>query len=288
MPQIRDPSEDLERHLEQLGRQVDNLVIARDEWLQWKQEYEALRTDVQALSPTATRAALTQTRQAFKAELVDEKELVEIFGRNDSKKRDQIISTVANRLDYVSKNITTLTKQLEAAENKLAATRVVSFPEATDEDGLPITEISEELDDDDNVISYSLRRPGDSQPQLLEALEKAGIRELPSASREPASGTTSDTREPSSVASPVNTADTERQPQSNGRNTVEALSPNKRRKRKASRSRRIRNKPTNRSPSTPFKEWKSCIVRQRIRKPSYQIPFCPPTNHQRMPSCVKT
>ncbi|KAH8166289.1 hypothetical protein CIB48_g1946 [Xylaria polymorpha] len=213
MPQIRDPSEDLERHLEQLGRQVDNLVIARDEWLQWKQEYEALRTDVQALSPTATRAALTQTRQAFKAEL--------------------IISTVANRLDYVSKNITTLTKQLEAAENKLAATRVVSFPEATDEDGLPITEISEELDDDDNVISYSLRRPGDSQPQLLEALEKAGIRELPSASREPASGTTSDTREPSSVASPVNTADTERQPQSNGRNTVEAFKPKQAPKKKS-------------------------------------------------------
>ncbi|RYC53873.1 hypothetical protein CHU98_g12337 [Xylaria longipes] len=221
MTQVRDPTEDLERRLEQLGKQVDNLVIALDEWRQWKQEYEALRTDVQALSPTATCAALAQTRQAFKGELVDEKVLVEIFGRNDSKKRDQIVSTVTNRLDYVSKNITTLAKQVEAAENKLAATRVVSFPEATDEEGLPITEISEELDDDDNVISYSLRRPGDGQLQLLEALEKAGIKELPSASRETASSTTSNTLKHASDVPSVNSTDTKGQPQPNGANAPE-------------------------------------------------------------------
>ncbi|KAI0448919.1 Prefoldin subunit-domain-containing protein [Xylaria acuta] len=221
MTQVRDPSEDLEKRLDQLGKQVDNLVIALDEWRQWKQEYEALRTDVQALSPTATRAALTQTRQASKGELVDEKELVAIFGRNDARKRDQVLSTVANRLDYVSKNITTLAKQLEAAENRLAATRVVSFPEATDEDGLPITEISEELDDDDNVVSYSLRRPGDSQSQLLETLEKAGIKELPSVSREPASATTSDRPKHTSDVPSANPADTKRRPQSNGGNAAE-------------------------------------------------------------------
>ncbi|KAI0474732.1 Prefoldin subunit-domain-containing protein [Xylaria cf. heliscus] len=220
MSQIRDPSEDLEKRLEQLAKQVDNLVVALDEWRQWKQEYEALRTDVQALSP-ATRAALTETREAFKGELVDEKELIEIFGRNDTRKRDQIISTVSNRLDYVSKNIDTLAKQLEAAENKLAATRIVSFPEATDEDGLPITEISEELDDDDNVISYSLRRPGDSQTQLLEALEKAGIKELPSASHEPASVETSDRPKDKPDVSSDDPADTKQQLQSNGGHATE-------------------------------------------------------------------
>ncbi|KAI1751910.1 Prefoldin subunit-domain-containing protein [Xylaria castorea] len=225
MTQVRDPSEDLEKHLEQLEKQVDNLVIALDEWRQWKQEYEALRIDVQALSPTATRAVLTQTRQASKGELVNEKELIEIFGRNDPRKRDQILSTVSNRLEYVSKNITTLEKQLEAAENKLAVTRVVSFPEATDEDGLHITEISEELDDDDNVISYSLRRPGDSQPQLLEALENVGIKELSSASREPASGETSDTAKHTSDVPSANPADAQRRLPSNERNPAEGSKP---------------------------------------------------------------
>ncbi|KAI0435000.1 Prefoldin subunit-domain-containing protein [Xylaria sp. FL1042] len=201
MTQVRDPLHDLEKHLAQLEEQIDKLIIALDEWRQWKQEYETLRTDVQALAATATRTVLSQTRQAFKGELVNEKELVDIFGRDDSKKRDQVISTISNRLDYVSRNITTLAKQLEAAENKLAAARVVSNPEATDEDGLPITEISEELDDDDNVISYSLRQPGNSQPQLIEALEKAGIKELPSSAHEPMSSITSTTQNATATAS---------------------------------------------------------------------------------------
>ncbi|KAI1425143.1 Prefoldin subunit-domain-containing protein [Xylaria sp. FL1777] len=221
MTQVRDPLQDLERHLEKIEEQVDKLIIALDEWQQWKQEYEALRTDVRALAPTATRAALTQTRQAFKGELVNEKELVEIFGRDDSKKRDQIVSTVSNRLDYVSKNITTLAKQLEAAENKLATARVVASPEATDEDGLPITEISEELDDDDNVISYSLRRPGNSEPQLLEALEKAGIKELPSESLESELSTPSSTSNYSTAVS-SNSSNTKQQPRPDGENSAEA------------------------------------------------------------------
>ncbi|KAI1259902.1 hypothetical protein F5Y18DRAFT_281527 [Xylariaceae sp. FL1019] len=182
MTHVRDPFLDLEKHLQQLEEQVDKLVIALDEWRQWKTDYEALRADVQDLPSAATREALSQTRQAFRGELVNDKELIDIFGPNDAKKPHQILSTVSNRLDYVSKNIDTLARQLEAAEDKLAATRVVSNPEATDEDGLPITEIMEELDDDDNVVSYNLRRPADGQQQLLEVLEKAGIQNLPSIS----------------------------------------------------------------------------------------------------------
>lgn len=212
--------QDPEEHLRQLEEQVDKLVIALDEWRQWKQDYEALRREVQALSPTATRSALTQTRQAFKGELVDEKELVEIFGRNDSKRRDQVVSTVSNRLDYVSKNITTLTNQLEAAENTLATSRDSSHAGANGED-LPITEISEELDDDDNVISYSLRRPGESQPQLIEALEKAGISESSFDSKGPASSTTSDISKPLPAAS-SNPVDTTQQSQPNGTKSTEA------------------------------------------------------------------
>ncbi|KAI1202781.1 Prefoldin subunit-domain-containing protein [Nemania serpens] len=223
MSRDRDTPQDPEEYLRQLEEQADRLVIALDEWRQWKQDYEALQRDVQELSPTAARSALTQTRQAFRGELVDGKELVEIFGRDDSKKRDQVISTVSNRLDYVSKNITTLAKQLEAAENTLATSRLSSHPDAEGGDGLPITEISEELDDDDNVISYSLRRPGDSQPQLIEALEKAGIKESSLDSHDPASSTTSDKSKSSPVVS-SNTAAPTRQSQPDGAKTTKASS----------------------------------------------------------------
>ncbi|XXH06036.1 hypothetical protein Hte_012481 [Hypoxylon texense] len=179
MAAARDSFIDLERHRQLLEENVKKLSKALDHWKQWRAEHEALRAEVDALPPTASRQELRSTREKFQAELyhqvLDAKELVDIFGRDDSKKAEQIISTLTNRLDYVRKNIDTLTKQLEEAENKLAAVTVVVNPDATDEEGLPITEIMEELDDDDNVISYSLRRPGDSQPQLLEALKKAGI-----------------------------------------------------------------------------------------------------------------
>ncbi|KAI0198275.1 Prefoldin subunit-domain-containing protein [Astrocystis sublimbata] len=221
MTQTRDSSDDLEKRLEQLERQVDNLEIALDEWRQWKQEYEALHTDVQALSPSATRPALAETRQSYKGELVNEKELVDIFGRDDSRKRDQIVSTITNRISYVSQNISTLEKQLEAAENKLAATRVVSFPEANDDDGLAITEISEELDEDDNVISYSLRRPGDSQSELLGALEKAGIKEVPAGSSEAAAKIPSKSSQSTSGVLTAKSPASEPRPQPNEENAAD-------------------------------------------------------------------
>ncbi|CAJ2500696.1 Uu.00g035490.m01.CDS01 [Anthostomella pinea] len=211
MAQVRDPLLDLEKHRQQLEEHVDNLIIALDEWRQWKEEYETLRVDVKALPSTAARVDLTRAREDYDGELVNEIELVDIFGKNDSRKRDQVLSTLTNRLDYVSKNIDTLAKQLDATENKLATARVVSNPDATDEDGPPITEIMEELDDEDNVVSYSLRRPGDSQAELLEALEKAGInkKDIPVGTRTPSAETSNKT---SSVAQPTSSQNERRQP----------------------------------------------------------------------------
>ncbi|KAI1496363.1 Prefoldin subunit-domain-containing protein [Biscogniauxia marginata] len=192
MATVKDSFLDLERHRQKLEEHVDNLIIALDEWRQWKEEYETLKADVKALPPSPSRSDLTRVRQEYEGELVNEKELIDIFRPGDSRKPEKIISTLTNRLDYVTRNIDTLTKQLEVAENRLATARVVSNPDATDEDGLPITEIMEELDEDDNVISYNLRRPGDSQPQLLEALKKAGIKDLPSGASKPVSEVPSD------------------------------------------------------------------------------------------------
>ncbi|KAI1803604.1 Prefoldin subunit-domain-containing protein [Daldinia bambusicola] len=175
MAAAKDSFLDLERHRQKLEENVTRLSNALDHWKQWKQEYEALRADVKSLPSAASRKELRSTRENFKGELLNEKELVDIFGRDDSKKAEQIISTLTNRLDYVSKNIDTLEKQREDAENRLAAVTIVANPDATDEEGFPITEILEELDDDDNVVSYSLRTAGDSQPQVLEALRKAGL-----------------------------------------------------------------------------------------------------------------
>ncbi|KAI2469531.1 Prefoldin subunit-domain-containing protein [Annulohypoxylon bovei var. microspora] len=175
MAPTKDSFFDLERQRRKLEENVEKLSKALEYWKQSRKEYEALRQAVQLLPPSTSRGDLASTREQFKSELLDEKELGVIFGLNASKTAEQIIGLLKNRVDYVSKNVDTLNKQLDEAKNKLAAVSVVANPDATDEEGLPITEIMEELDDNDNVISYSLRTPGDNRPQILETLRKAGI-----------------------------------------------------------------------------------------------------------------
>ena len=62
------------------------------------------------------------------------------------------------------------------AEEKLEAANVV---ELRNEDGLPLTEITEELDDDDNVVSSTVSKPGSAAPQLIEALRQSGVTDVP-------------------------------------------------------------------------------------------------------------
>jgi unconventional prefoldin RPB5 interactor 1 len=90
-----------------------------------------------------------------------------------------VVNLLDRRIDYVEQNVKTVQKQLEVAENRLAAASVISTPEVLNEDGLPMTEIMEELDDEGNIISSSIRTPSDTKPQLLEVLHKAGIKDLP-------------------------------------------------------------------------------------------------------------
>jgi len=52
----------------------------------------------------------------------------------------------------VQENVRSVDKQLVLAEQKLATSEVITQPEARDEDGLPLTEIWEELDDEGNII----------------------------------------------------------------------------------------------------------------------------------------
>ena len=52
----------------------------------------------------------------------------------------------------VQNNVRTLIQQVNAAEDKLEAMSAVIYPVERSEDGLPLTEITEELDEDGNVI----------------------------------------------------------------------------------------------------------------------------------------
>ncbi|PNY18827.1 Uncharacterized protein TCAP_07508 [Tolypocladium capitatum] len=168
-------------HRLRLEETVKQLRKALQQWQTWDAEYEALKEEVEAAAPDNSSQAgeLHRIRHDFEGELLHGKEVDEIFGLQELRPKDQIINVLQRRIDYVTKNIETLQKQLETTENKHAAATAASQPDATDEGGQPITEIIEELDADDNVVSYHLNRPGDAVPRVRDALEEAGIKDLP-------------------------------------------------------------------------------------------------------------
>lgn len=185
MAMVKDHFIDLERHRRQLEENVEKLRKAITHWRMCDADYEELKEEVEAISGSADLADLDRICNEFEGHVITTKEVKEIFGEPEVKPKAQIISILSRRIDYVSKNVQTLEKQLQDAEEKYEKVNVVANPDAMDEDsGLPITDIIEELDDDDNVTSSRLQRPGDSTSAIREALEKAGVKELPETEKE--------------------------------------------------------------------------------------------------------
>ncbi|KAI6783309.1 uncharacterized protein J7T54_004336 [Emericellopsis cladophorae] len=178
MEAAKDSLIDLERHRQRLEQTIKEVKDSLQFWQSLDSEYESLKEEVEAVEDDEP-AALAQIQSSFEGEAISQKNLAEIFGPKSSRSKEQIVNVLDRRIDYVTKNIESLTKQLEIAENKHAAAQVISQPDMRDEEGQPITEIMEELDDNGNVLSYKLSRPGETLPQVREALKKAGIKDFP-------------------------------------------------------------------------------------------------------------
>jgi unconventional prefoldin RPB5 interactor 1 len=66
--------------------------------------------------------------------------------------KPQIITNITGRIDTGAKNAATVRKQLHTAEDKLEQVLFVSQPSAVTDEGLPVMAITEELDEEDNII----------------------------------------------------------------------------------------------------------------------------------------
>lgn len=191
---VRDSFLDLERHRQLLEENIEKLRKTLRHWQLWEAEYEGLKEEILAADPKPNRKQLVALAREYDGKLVDIKEVNEILG-SDTRDAVQVVNILDRRIDYVEQNVRTIQKQIETAENKMAAATIISTPEVRNEDGLPLTEIMEELDEDGNIISSHTTTPGSAKPQLLEVLKKAGV-EVPHTSE---SETTShSTSEPAS------------------------------------------------------------------------------------------
>jgi len=173
---LKDSFLDLERHRQLLEQNIEKLRKSLRHWQLWEAEYEGLKEEILAVKPTPNQEQLSAICREYEGELVTRKEVQEILG---SRTAAQVVNLLDRRIDYVEQNVRTVYKQIEAAENKLAAATVISTPDVRNEEGLPLTEIVEELDEEGNVVSSHTSTPGSAKPQLLEVLKKAGVTDLP-------------------------------------------------------------------------------------------------------------
>ncbi|KAI9718474.1 MAG: hypothetical protein M1828_006719 [Chrysothrix sp. TS-e1954] len=167
-----------DRRLE-LQNNVDRLRKALKHWQTWDADYEGLTEELNTAGRSHESEDLAAVAKNFEGELVNESEIRDLFGIDKPGHRrpvEQILRLISHRIDYVGKNATSLERQLANAEDELQELK--NRQEARPRDvRLPLTEIIEELDEDDNVISGRTTYPGDATPDMLEMLKKAGVEE---------------------------------------------------------------------------------------------------------------
>jgi unconventional prefoldin RPB5 interactor 1 len=170
----------LEKQRVELEGQIAQLRKSLRHWQTLEIDYEGLKEEFSLLSEDCSTQEALNVAKDFAADLVDEQEIRSLFGLDKGPKRKppQVVDLLSKRVDYVSKNAFTVKKQLSDAEKKRNALLLAKEPEYREEAGLPLTDVTEELDDDGNVVSSKLETAQTAAPQLLEVLKKAGVDDL--------------------------------------------------------------------------------------------------------------
>lgn len=169
--------EGIERRRVELQANVDKLQKALGHWTTWEAEYEALKEELQH----AQNPSLEQMRdmaRGLNGFMLNEKEFEELLGKDLKTKRsaNQVVDVISRRIDYVQQNSATIEKQLDTAEKQLAGVDVLLEPGLDNEEGLPMMDIEEELDDAGNEVSSSVNQTGKGAAEVVEALRKAGLK----------------------------------------------------------------------------------------------------------------
>ncbi|GAB7329230.1 hypothetical protein MBLNU13_g01042t1 [Cladosporium sp. NU13] len=205
---------EIERQRRALEENVQKLRQSLKHWQTWEAEYEGLKEELIATGPEElTAEAVSEICKTYGGALVTEKEILELAGQANSdsppRRRGQILGQISRRQEYVQRNIDTISKQFFVAEGKLEEFAFASVTasgvygdgigEDEDERGLPLSEIHEELDDDDNFVRGEVRRPEEATGKVLERLRMAGLSEKDLG----ASGAKTESVEPAAPTSPT-------------------------------------------------------------------------------------
>ncbi|CAI6332234.1 unnamed protein product [Periconia digitata] len=177
MATVSQPSmESIEQRRLQLEENVAKLSKALEHWSTWEVEYAMLKEELEKADSPST-ADMIQIGHEISGSLVNEKEVQALIGKdlNTNRTANQVVDMISRRIDYVQQNRSTVEKQLEKAERQLEGVSILADPGLTNEEGLPMMDIEEELDENDEVKSSSVSQPGKVAPELMDVLRKAGV-----------------------------------------------------------------------------------------------------------------
>lgn len=168
----------IEEQRQSLVENVRLLQTSLQQWQTWEAEYEGIKEEFSHLPPSAVLKDFQDIGKTFNGELVSEKEVQDLIGRDQRIQRtpEQIVGVISRRLEYVQKNLESIQIKLLTAEAELAGLALPSRDGDQQEKSLPFTEIFEELDDDGKVVAGATSRPVDSEKEIWETLKEVGVK----------------------------------------------------------------------------------------------------------------
>ena len=164
----------------ELEDQVATFKKSLRHWQVLETDYEGIKEEMELAGTTCPVEESYNAAARFPAGIVDESELRSFFGQDKGIYRSpgQVIDILCRRIDFSLENVSIIKKKLSDAEKKRNALLLAEEPDYRDEAGLPLMEITEELDQAGNVLSGEAHKPLKGAPRLVETLMKAGVKGL--------------------------------------------------------------------------------------------------------------
>lgn len=155
--QLAEKKSDAQKRCDQLRENIYH-------WRTSEVEYESLKESIAVLDENSSHQAIVDVTSRFGRFFTTEKDALELTGAQQgvARSRDQVLSALSRRLDYVHRNINDLEKQKATVQLKIEGLEeldVAPDEKASKNDQLPVTEVIEELDEEGNVIRGSTKLP---------------------------------------------------------------------------------------------------------------------------------
>lgn len=169
--------ERIEAQRVELEGNIAKLRKSLHHWTALELDYEGLKDEFQTLHDGANKTDCLRAAHEFAPQKVDAKELNSLIEPSPGKTRSplQIVDLLCKRIDYVLRNTDSLKKQISDLEKKRNAVLLAAHPEHEAEAVLPLAEITEELDEDGNVVSSNVQQQGDTAKKVLDVLQKTKV-----------------------------------------------------------------------------------------------------------------